>query len=552
MVKRISRWHIAFLLCGMMGASVAQAQEARIPARVTYIAGQNLYLDVGRGEQVLPDDTLAVFMGGEVQGAFLVISSMSDRSVVTFAGPPFPVTLGMDLELQVSSAEEAVPPAIVEDAPSETVVPADEVPTRDVGTQNAVPPRRTATATRRQRELDVSGRILLGLNTSYSVTEWTTDRQGDRGMTDGVTNRTSRTFATPSLGVNLNVRNLPGGLRFQTRLRTDYRYTSGRAITPTTSFRTYEAKLSRSFRNAVVEAGRFYNRYERFSGYWDGLLVRYAGDRAGIGTAVGFMPDRSNEGFSSTMPRYSAFADFAVGDRDGVRYSAEVSFNEVRPTNDLLTHRFAGLSQRVQVGAWSLRSDIQVDRDPLEGNWVASQFYVRSNVRLAQRLHLRGRYQVRRPYSIWRIARVIADRRDQASAGVTWQIARATLGGDLSLNRSEGTTTSRTWSGYIQHPDLGIGGLGGNAMVSYWDADRGTSLFINTGVTHRYQKLRTRVQYQFARTTTLSRAPLVTHAASVQVVVPLRRRLQSSTQVRVQQGASLRNVALNTSLWWSF
>ncbi|NBC18533.1 MAG: hypothetical protein GVY18_14600 [Bacteroidetes bacterium] len=532
------------ILCG---AASSRAQTV-IPAKVTYIAGANIYLDAGRDAGIHPDDTLTVLRDEAPMGSLHVISSMSDRSVLTFVDDPFPVTLGTTLRLRLPEGAKPEQPQETtseEDEIEQPVSPTELIAEADTVDTTPQKPSRTtrdrATRRRRRGGPRVSGRVMLSLNAVRSTTRWT----------NGTVNETQRTFATPSLNLHTRVRDLPGGVQFQTRLRADHRYTSGRSITPATSVRAYQAVLSKDIGATTVQAGRFYNRYEPFSGYWDGALVRYGRDHLGLGTAVGFMPERSNEGFSSEMPRYSAFAHLTLGERQRVEYDAEVSFNEIRPTGDLLTHRYAGVSQRLSTRWGSVRSDLQLDRDPLEGGWVASRFYVRGTVMPTRALHLRGRYEVRQSYSIWRTTRVISPRRDRASGGFSLRLLGGSLGGDLSVNLDD-DATSRTWSGFVQHPDLGVWGLGLSANMSYWDADRGTSFFLNTGVSRRAGALRMRVSYQYSRTSVLTRDPLVTHAGTLRLVLPVGRRFFTSTQLRVQQGETLRSLSGNASVWWTF
>ena len=548
----MARQTVLLLVVLVSGAALAPAQTPTVSARVTYIAGTNVYLDAGRHAGIHPDDTLAVMDRSDVRGMLRVISSMSDRSVVTFAGEPFPVTLGTTLTLRLpddalsTPAADGDPPADTSDDEDARAEPAPEADVESQVERAGHPetPARSRARSRRHRAdgPEVSGRVMLAVNAVRSTTEWTTN---------GTVNETQRTFATPSLNAHLRARKLPGGLAFQARVRADYRYTSGRSITPTTSVRAYQAVLSKEVGATTLQAGRFYNRFEPFSGYWDGALVRYGQDRAGVGTAVGFLPERGNEGFSSDLPRYSAFAHLTLGDRQRVRYSAEASFNEIRPTTDLLTHRYAGLSQHLSTRWGSVRSDLQLDHDPLNGGWVASRFYVRSTLIPHQRLHLRGRYEVRQSYSIWRTEHVISDRRDRVSGGFTLRALGGSLGGDLSVSMDD-DATSRTWSGYLQHADVGLWGLGLSGHASYWDSDRGSSLYLNTGLTRRVGTVRTRLSYQYSRTTTLSVDPLVTHAGTLRLVLPLGNRFFTSTQLRVQRGATLSSLSGNASLWWSF
>lgn len=519
------------------------AQEARIEAQVTYIAGQNIYLDAGQDQGIQTGDTLGVYREAAPIGRFVVVSSTATRSVVTFADAPFPVTLGVRLQIQPPALPDVERPEASPDLAEETTEP-------ETRPERTTPRTRAAsTAGRRGSGIGprVAGRVMLSVNTLQSSTSWNV---GAGGVT-------KRTFVTPSLNLHTTVSNLPQGFQLRTRLRADYRYSSGRAVMPEASVRVYDVLLEKDFTRFSVQAGRFSNSYAPYGGYWDGALIHFGSKKNGFGTAIGFMPDQSNEGFSSEMPRYAGFAHIEVGQRSGPRYAAEVSFNEIRPTNDLLDHRFFGLSHTLQWGGYvSLRNDLQLDRNPETGDWIPSRFSVRGSVAPHRRLRLYSRFTIRQPYSIWRIQRIISYRRDQASAGLSWQIAQVTVGGDVSLNYVDDglggrVEDGRTFSGYLQMPKTPLLQLGFSATASYWSDDVGSTFFLNAGTTRAFGRARTRLHYQFYRTATLG-DPLLTHAVSFQAVVPLAHRFFTSSQVRLQQSSTLRSVALYTSLWYSF
>ena len=542
-VKKNSNVYIAMTAIWLALASTgpaAYAQEGWVTARVTYVAGQNIYLDAGRDQGILPGDTLTAYRDGVFAGTLAVVSSISDRSVTTFAGEPFAVTRGTELQVQPSVApgKEAPPPPEVEPEPLAEVAPEREVAYQPVEPQKAQ--RRTRAGPR------VSGRVMLSLNALESNTKW--------AAASSVS--TKRTFATPSMNVHLNVRDLPQGMRLRTRFRTDYRYSASRSIEPTLSVRAYEVLLEKDFEMFSVQAGRFANRYASYSGYWDGALLHFGGKHAGIGTAIGFMPDRSNEGFSTDMPRYAGFAHFEVGDRPRLRYAANVSFNEIRPANHLLTHRFAGLSQNLRWRLLYLRNDLQLDRDPETGGWVASRLQLRGSAELVRGVRVHARYTIRRPYSIYRVQNVLSYRRDQATAGLSFYLGGVSFGANLAFNFVEDAIEGRmddgrTVGGYLQLPKTGILDLSFAAMASYWQDDVGSSFFFNTGVSRRLGRAQARLQYQYYRTVTFA-DPLLTHSITMQASVSLGRGFHTSSNVRLQQSTLLRSVAFYTSLWYSF
>src|SRR5690606_30852065 len=92
-------------LAAAAAAAPAAAQDAapRVRARVTYIAGSNVYFDAGSGQGIRAQDTLAVFReaDGARLGAVVVLSVTDARAVATFAGRPFALTRGTALLLEL-------------------------------------------------------------------------------------------------------------------------------------------------------------------------------------------------------------------------------------------------------------------------------------------------------------------------------------------------------------------------------------------------------------------------------------------------------------------
>ncbi|NNF58113.1 MAG: hypothetical protein HKN04_07705, partial [Rhodothermaceae bacterium] len=107
------------LLVALLGLPVLAQDGSRIEARVTFIAGQNLYLEAGRDAGLAANDTLRAFRADQLLGMLAVISTTDERAVVTFVGDLFPVTLG-----DVLTLERAVRPP----EPEPSVTPAQPTP----------------------------------------------------------------------------------------------------------------------------------------------------------------------------------------------------------------------------------------------------------------------------------------------------------------------------------------------------------------------------------------------------------------------------------------
>jgi len=80
----------------------------------------------------------------------------------------------------------------------------------------------------------------------------------------------THTFAA----VNARVTQLPGDAVLRVNARGRYRYVDNAdPITPTVALHTYQLSVEKDFGATSLQAGRFYNRHEPYSGYWDGALV---------------------------------------------------------------------------------------------------------------------------------------------------------------------------------------------------------------------------------------------------------------------------------------
>jgi thioredoxin reductase len=121
----------------------------------------------------------------------------------------------------------------------------------------------------------------------------------------------------------------------------------------------------------VARARGVHSPDESYSGFWDGLHLRY-GRESGLGVLVGFQPDLWNERPSTERPKASVVLDLARRG-DAWRWSADVSAHQVRGAGLLPEHTFAGLSQSAAAGPLRLSQDLQVDRDPAAGGWRMSQ-----------------------------------------------------------------------------------------------------------------------------------------------------------------------------------
>lgn len=522
---RFVRASAAFLVCcsslGVVTES-ASAQETKLPVLVDQIAGANVYIRAGTDDGITVNDTLFVYdeSGESYLGALLVISATTTRAVVTFVGEPFSVTRGTTLFV----TGEALASAAGAPEPSIASTPIE----RAQSTPGDQP--------------QISGRLSMEFNALETTTRWVSNEE----------NSIDRSFATPAVGLRMAVTHLPGDLEFTTNLRGAYRYSSTDLVDPAQSVRVYELSLARSFSSVPFQfqAGRFYNRYETYSGYWDGLLLHYGERGLGFGVAAGFEPERANEKFSTALPKYAAFVDFNhVGETVG--YFTDLSIHHMRPDTSLGDRTFVGWSQRLTVRRVRVSSDLEVDRSSETGSWNITRLHASASVPIAGRLSLHARYAMDDPQLQLYGVGLLAFRRHQGNAGISYWARGGSFNLDVTGNRMNDQDVTYTLSGSFDLRETPIFGLGFNASGSYWAFETTKAVNLSGGIDRRFGRAQARVGYQLYRTespvTTLS-----THSLDFGLVLPLARRLYSTIQTRLQRGANQSANSIFINLWMSF
>lgn len=513
----------ALLSAVALGAATdrASAQErSALRVRVRQVAGATLYLDVGTRHGLAAGDTLDVAReeAGVRVGRLVVTASTPTRSVLSFAGAPFPVTRGevlvlgllrvpAELPAAADARPERAPPAA--DAARAPNRPREEIPVRGVA------PRRPY------------GRIGLDLAASRSVTRV--------GTSDPL--HVDRTFATPALRLDATVPDALGGFRLRTSLRLAYRYSDVELARPAASTRVYAAVLERDFTSLPlrVALGRFHSPVESYSGYWDGAFVRWGGD-VGIGALVGFEPDRWDERPSTALPKATAFVDATRRGR-GWRWSGDVSVHAVRPSDSLPDHTFVGVTQRLVAGAVRLGHDLQVDRDP-EGGWRLSRLRADGALALGAGLHLRAGVARRESWSVWRAGDPFSPRHDRVQGGLAYLGAGGSLALDLSRARDAAGRVSNgaTASFRLRAVPL-LAGSDLTGSLSRWSGPYGTTLSLAPALGRDFGTTRLRAGYRLDRSELLGREVL-THGVEGGFDLPLGV-VRASGRARVQWGSVL-------------
>lgn len=523
--------YIVLLLLAGPGVKGLQAQEALLEARVTFIADQSVYLNIGEADGLQVQDTLVVFKAAERLGRLVVRALSSTSAVTVFVAPPFALTRGDALQV-LPPARRPAPTA----APPPVAAGPDTSLVRRTPLLTAPAPGPQAPAP--ASPVEVHGRLTLGFQWLQSTTE-----------AQGTQPDLTRTFQTPYAGLRARVDHLPMDVQLDLNMRLTHRGSSSSTISPATSMRVYQASLKRSLDRVPldVKLGRFYHTEEAFSGYWDGLALAYQQGPVRVGTVAGVQPQRANEGVSFDLPKYTLFTSYAHRQGD-LRYHAEASFHEVRPTNQLLVHTFFGFAQTLRWQKYRVRSRLQIDRDPASDAWRASRFQLFGAVPLGNRVLLRARYDLRQPYQLFRAEQVMGPRRDRVSAGLTLRALRGTLSGDLTTNHSARDGRSYTYSSFSQFPSIGFLGLGMQGSVSYWTGTDRHVLNVSPGLSRSFGGWYAQLRYRYDS----SRFGAVTtarHGVEGAVTIPVSRRVQSSVRLGAQQGGRLIQYRLFTHLW---
>lgn len=507
----------------------------RIDVRVEHVAGENAYLGAGADAGLAAGDTLEVMRDDVRLGQVRVVSATANRSVVAFVGAVFPITRGAELTVIRATSDSPDPIAEAEPDPE----PADTA-RASIFDQPATP------ATPAARPVSTgprfAGRVQVGTSALWSSTS---PLDGGEG--------TTRQFATPFLSLRGHVSDLPAGLLVNLNGRVSYRYRSDGSFDEPTDLRLYHASIEKQFSLFQVEAGRFYNEHDRYSGYLDGLRLHAGSPTAGVGVTAGLQPDRADGVFSADLPKYTVFGHYRVSPRP-LRVDLAAVAGQVLPQTDGLVNRtFAGASARISASGAALSTDVLVDRDPESGDFVFSRFLVRGSWTALPRLRLRARYYHRRPYILFESIQSLAEPSRRIGGGLSYSLGGRLFGGTvLRADLSQSTrddASSLTYSGGVYVPRLPRLDLGLNASGSLWTRDGRESIYVLAAFTRSFGPVYASLGYQFQQSPLLTES-LTTHGVEGTLQVPLMDGVSATVQASGQFGETLQNARLYTGLWW--
>lgn len=503
-----------------LGATRAEAQDS-LRVVVHYVAGANVYLGAGSDAKIRQGDTLNVRRAatGEVLSPLLVVSSTPDRSVVAFIGAPYSLTRGDTLAVLIAhTTASQTPPA-------------------------AVPVARAATPyapTKQRSRLSTDGSLSLDFDLLHTRT---TGLGGDP-------ERSSRTFTTPSVGLRYRVQGLGNGLEFRTTLRATQRSSTGGVVEPATLIQVYEAALVRRGGKTEFQLGRFFDPYEYFSGYWDGLLLHRGTDRFGAGVLAGFEPGRGNAGFQSHSPKVGGFFHLRTSG-PGARYRTEMSITSIFPKGAPGAHIIAGWAEALQLRGLLLSNTLQFDREPVTGHWIVGQFLGRASTRVGQAGTIYAGFSIRQPYLDRTLVDVRPYRRDNLNTGFNIWTGNLGLTADISTSRQQGLGAQWSYRASASHRPRGAKALGIGLSTMYWTEQNSHGLLISPSANRHFGTTSADLSYQLYRSEA-NGATSTSHAFELGARLPLSARTQFTIRARERIGGYLQSSGLTAGLWYGF
>jgi len=507
-------------------ATLPDAQ--RVSASLDYVSADGLYLGVGSDVGAVAGDTLRVFadsIAGEPLGRIVLVSVTRRRSVAR----PLDRTLleaGTSVFLELHFREED---------PVEAVAAAPQTPDAP---SHAPSPSRSHAGAR------LTGRLSVDLDARETRTSWSGDLSGER----------VRRFASPTTRLSFVASDLPGGISVRANMRGAYRYdelTSGpRPLT----VRAYELAVVRDLDAVPVQLmlGRFANPFESYSAYWDGVLIRIGSDAGpGIGVVAGFEPHLEDEGFSTALPKLTAFADYAV--RAGAwRYDTDVSIHFFRP-DDAFDLTSAGWSQRLTLGRLDLAQRLRLGQAN-GGGWSVADARVRAGLDLVGPLRLRASYG--RMRTALPLASLTADTllitpgpiREEASLGFELGGRRGAVSVDAGGTRRDGSRPGLALSTSVRWGwRAGRVSLGGHR----WSGGGSEALSLAPGLEILTGPLSWRASYRFYRTDS-ALASFSTQAAGAEIGFAFSRALHITMGGERQWGERMSGTRVHLGVWRAF
>ena len=526
---------IPFLVLSSLKVASAQESHDLIKAQIVQISGQTLYLNAGRNQGISTGDTLTVYAGvknGHIRGRLHVIASISQSCSAEFLGRPFSLTRGEEIYFSTV-------------APPQKQIAQNSASPDSVRRKSIMDEKSTFKTSSRSNVASpvITGRIMTGGYLNLSQSRFSSLDPG----------WIHQTYASPFVNLMLRGRELPGNLQFDVNMRWSYRYLKRRPISPANLFSIYNIKVSKQFKAVpllTVSVGRFYNQYERFSGFWDGVMLRYGSYSNGVGVITGFEPSLSSQGFSTSVPKHSVFA-YASQNIGPVWSSSEISFNAMYPNNGWMNHLYWGLHQDFRLGRSLIGGSVQVDRDPTQGKWTLTQGYLQGRFQLIGGLSADANWLKQRPYQIWLTPDPISYTRTSYGGGLSYDFSSGYISSNVSVEKSDLTRTADNYSLYGSLQRSRFWQLGFSAHGSYWSDHSNKVLSAGLGLNRWFGQDQFNLGYDFYRTDFIGQA-VVTHSITAHFYVPLMKKMILDLQTRFDIGSVTQNKSVYLSIWYNF
>jgi len=400
--------------------------ETVLQSKVLYFNGNQVYINSGTSQLIANGDTLWIEAQALQRFAYLVIQASSKRSLIQPISEPLNLTIGNDIRIYL------VPKSSLEEQ--------KEVQKKRSSLFDL--PTNTSSSLAKSSSPIISGRYMIGLNAMGSRTQW------NEHIKDAV----YRFSAEPSASYVLRASRLPGNWDVSINSRLDYRYNSRMSLTPATQLRLYEFQAEKKF-TAIplrLQLGRFYNRYDSFSGFWDGLLLETGNSFYGAGLIAGSEPVRSSEFSSINQPKVSAFTHLKwnVGE---FKSNSEISLTQVKSSFGSV-HRYAGFQQYFNWNKTRVSISGQIDKNTMGSNWRFSNFSTTIRQTIFSKIDLSARYSRREPLRIWQPI-VFGTANEQIGAGFTVRQSGFYWGNEVYLMYLAGKNTAKSINSWAQIPN---------------------------------------------------------------------------------------------------
>lgn len=507
----------------------SRAQQEELTSQVTQIAGATIYLSSGSDDSIVQGDTLYIYRDNAFQGALVVQGVASKSLSAEFANAPFALTRGQTVVIRFNKPS---PQEVARQQPEAATPSRPSI----LGTAPSAPEQAPVRGPRVSGHLSFSG-YAMGSRTRWSDVQRIS---------------TNRWFATPSTNLSAQVTNLPGGLSLDANMAYSYRYAGTTAISPAGWPRFYRLNLEKSFQTlpVTVTAGRFYNRYEIFSGFWDGAMIRAGSRTNGVGAMAGYEPVRGDEGFRTDLPKYSAYTyqEFNLGT---FRSSTELDVTMIRPRINLNDHLYAGAYQQFLFNRHRLSFRLQADRNLQTGRWKLSQMMVRGMLAVSDFLELHGAYNRLQPYYLYALENPFGGMRTEVTGGAGFRFNGGSAGLDLTRLSSEYSPSATAVSAYAQAYRTPWWNLGFSINGQLWHTNNYNTVRLAPAVNRDFNNLNLGLGYEFYFTDFVTRR-YITHTADLSAMLSLGTRWYLQADLRTGYGIQFINSSLQFSLWRSF